>query len=435
MPSLPMPTVDREQALTRWLAYQESLNPQLIDLGLARIRPVAQRLGLKAMPCPVISVAGTNGKGSTVAFVEALAAAEGLRVASYGSPYLRNYAECVRLDGQPRADAEIVAAFEAVEAQRHGVALTAFEFRTLAAIFQLCQLQPQLMVLEVGMGGRLDAVNVIDADVAVVSSIGLDHQQWLGNSLADIAREKCGIARRGCPLVCADRQAAALIAPHAATVEAVLHAPDQIADRCLQVDLGAEAWDLRLGEDNISGLPMPALLGVHQCFNAAAAIRAVQLSCERRTLSRQVIECALSSARVPGRLQMLNEHPLCVVDVAHNPAAATAVARWLQHAHADRRWHAVCAMYADKDHSGVLSAMTGIVSAWYLAALPGPRGAQAGALVDALAQLSVREQVAQRRFPNVASAWQAALAAAAPDDGIVGFGSFETVRGILLARE
>jgi dihydrofolate synthase/folylpolyglutamate synthase len=398
-----------------------------MDLQLARLRPVAQRLALVSPDCPLISVAGTNGKGSTVAFLEALGRAAGMRVGSYGSPHLLRYAECVRLDGEPRADAEIVAAFETVERARAGVPLTPFEFRTLAAIVQLTALQPDLMVLEVGLGGRLDAVNVMDADVAVITSIGLDHQQWLGAGLPAIAAEKAGIARARRPLVCADAQAAALVSAPAHAAGARLIAPG----RGLTLSAGPDAWSLAWRRWQFEDLPLPALPGAHQIRNAAAAVVAFGLTGHAlATPSRALLCRALAEVRLAGRLQRLPGPDWRVVDVAHNPQAATALGQWLMALRPRRRWRAVVGVYRDKDLSGILQPLTPQVCHWHLAPLAPPRGASAAQLAAALDE--VAPAASASRHASVEEAWAAAEAAASTDDGVLALGSFETVRRVLL---
>jgi dihydrofolate synthase/folylpolyglutamate synthase len=346
-------------------------------------------------------------------------------VAAYGSPHLEHYSDCVRVGAQPCREAAIIEAFEAVEAVRGDIPLTAFEFRTLAAIHQLRAHRPGLMVLEVGLGGRLDAVNVLDADVAVVSSIALDHQEWLGDSLESVAAEKCGIARSGRPLVCPDAASLAFVRPHAEALGARLIGPGA----GMTMRAGDAGWHLELPGRRLGPLPLPALAGGHQLANAAGAVCAFALAVGEAALDEQAVARAMERVRLKGRLQQLASHPLTVVDVAHNPHACQALASWLAQAPAVSRWRAVCGMYRDKDAEGALAALAPRVGGWYLADLPPPRGGPSARLARALAGRADPAQVFE--FRDVEQAWRAARTAAEPDSGLLAFGSFETVRRIL----
>ena len=421
-----MSAARQHRTLEDWLQFQQGLNPQWIDLSLERLVPIAQTLSLRAPRTRVISIAGTNGKGSTLAFIEAIALAHGLRVGSYSSPYLLAYNECVRIDAKPSANAALIEAFEQIESVRDGVALTAFEYRTLAALWQIAAAEPAITVLEVGMGGRLDAVNVIDADVAVVTSIGLDHQQWLGASLASIAREKCGIARRGRPLVCADAAAAKLLQSPARTIGATLLSPDD----GLRVVRSGRGFAIEIEDECYGPFPVPTMCGEHQISNAACAVAAFVLARAAPSLDSNAVARALG-AQAPGRLQSIAGHSNAWVDVAHNAHATVALARWMRAQTNVRRWHAVCAMYADKDVAGALGSMLSIVEQWYLASLPPPRGASAAHLAQALSRLSVAPQHCQQ-FDSVSEAWRHVRDARTAGDGVIVFGSFETARAVIM---
>lgn len=407
-----------------WLAWQERLNPRLVDLGLDRVRPVAARMRLDLASAPLITVAGTNGKGSTVACLEALALAHGLKPACYVSPWLLRYNESVRVGGVAVGDAALVAAFQRVEAARQGVALTAFEYRTLAAASIIAEAAPDLAILEVGLGGRLDAVNLFDADVAVITSIGLDHRDWLGDTLDAVAREKAGILRRGRPVVCADGDAGALLAPLAAAAGARL----VLAGRDYRFGASQRGWWLQLPERRFDALPPPALDGGHQRANAAGAVAAFGLA--RGTVPDAAgVAAALRAVHERGRLERLPGSPERRVDVAHNPQAAGALARWLAERPARGRVLAVCGMFADKDMAGTLALLAPWVHGWHLAPLSPPRGAGVDALACALTQAAPAARAL--RFADVESAWSAACAAAEGDDLVLAFGSFETARRVL----
>jgi dihydrofolate synthase/folylpolyglutamate synthase len=391
-------------------------------------------MGLAQLGMPLITVAGTNGKGSTVAFLEALALSFGVVPACYQSPWLLRYNESVRVAGRDVGDRVLTDAFRRVEAARADVALTAFEYRTLAAADVIRASGAGLAVLEVGLGGRLDAVNLFDASVAVITSIGLDHREWLGDTLESVAREKAGILRPGRALVCADADSTPLLAPLAAAAGAV----PWLGGREVRITAQQAAWSLHWGERALHGLPAPALAGQHQYINAAAAVVAFDLSAVADCVADPApVARALTAAGVRGRLERLPPRPGLPerrVDVAHNPHAAAVLARWLQQRFAGARVHAVCAMYADKDHRETLRVLAPFVSAWFLADLPPPRGATARQLRAALAALA--PAACAHGFDTVEQAWQAAVSTAAGAgtnraDLVLALGSFETARRVL----
>ncbi|RPE77286.1 bifunctional tetrahydrofolate synthase/dihydrofolate synthase [Vulcaniibacterium tengchongense] len=423
------------RTLADWLAYIERLHPQSIDMGLERIRAVALRLGLGRPATRVITVGGTNGKGSTVAFVEAIARAAGWKVGAYTSPHLLAYNERVRIDGAEVDDAALVAAFEAVEAARTGagaadaVPLTYFEYGTLAALWLFERAGLDLAVLEVGLGGRLDATNLVDADVAVITTVDLDHQDWLGEDREAIGAEKAGIARPWKPLVLGDDDPPSSVLRHAYAIGASAWRIgndffcEPVADAA-----GAQRWRWREVGYQIE-LPMPRLLAPAQLRNAAVAIAAL------RALDAALPEPAYAEgvlrAHVRGRLQRFERDGVeVVVDVGHNPQAARELAAWLRAAPARGEVHAVYAALADKDAAGVVEALAGEVAHWHLAGLEdaGPRG-QA---VDVFAQrLTLTAAATGARHADVAQALQAACARARPGDRVLAFGSFHTAAAAL----
>ncbi|MFA4672852.1 bifunctional tetrahydrofolate synthase/dihydrofolate synthase [Xanthomonas perforans] len=420
-------------SLSAWLAYIEQQHPSAIAMGLERVRAVAARLQLAAPATHVIVVGGTNGKGSTVAFIEAIGRAAGWKVGAYTSPHLLRYNERVRIDGEEASDAQLVDAFAAVEAARGDTALTYFEFGTLAALWLFQQSALELAVLEIGLGGRLDAVNIVDSDVAVITTVDLDHTDWLGEDREAIGAEKAGIIRAWKPVVLGE------IDPP----PSVLRRAYQLGANAIRAgsDYFFEPIDTRHAESPQSDaprwrwrdvavtleLPMPALRAPVQLANAAAAIAALQ------ALPVEVPDAAwaqgIGNAQVAGRLQRLEVNGVQVLlDVGHNPQAARALAAALgTQAHAGRTY-AIYAALADKDVLGVVEAVAGQIDHWALAGLEGARGQSAQAL-HARLQGSAAAQAPCHR--DVASAVRAVLDRASPGDRVLVFGSFHTVADAL----
>ena len=407
------------RTLPDWLAFIERQHPNAIAMGLERVRDVAARMGL-GKPAPhVVTVAGTNGKGSTVAFVEAIARAQGLRVGAYTSPHLLRYNERVRIDGHDVGDEALIEGFEAVEAARSGTPLTYFEYGTLCALWLFARAGLDLVVLEVGLGGRLDAVNIVDADAAILTTVGLDHQDWLGGDLEAIGFEKAGIARPFKPLVLGDDDPPASVLRRAYAIGAPAW---RIANDFFAEPVDAGHWRWReVGYEIMLPLPMQAQGAPVQLRNAAcaiAALRALDLPLEDAALARGVADAA-----VPGRLQRFERGGVeIIVDVGHNPQAAVALADWLR-AQPKRRTLAVYAALADKDAAGVVTALSDTVDGWLLAGTldAGPRGSDAGALAQRLVGTAA---AGGSRHADVTSALAAALAQAAPDGLVLAFGSF-----------
>ncbi len=381
------------------------------------------------LACPVITVTGTNGKGSTSALIASILAAAGHRTGLYTSPHLVAYNERVRIDGVAATDDALVASFNAVEDARAGVPLTYFEYGTLAALWLFARANLAAAVLEVGLGGRLDAVNVIDADVAVVTSIDLDHQDYLGPTREDVAREKAGIFRAGRPAVCGEPNPPATLVAHAR----VLGAPLLLIGRDYGFTAGEGQWDYRGPGSDRHGLPPPALRGAVQLANAATAITALDCLRGRLHVSAGALRTGLVSVELAGRLQVLPGRPTVVLDVAHNPQAARVLATALGAMGFAPRTFAVCGMLADKDIAGVVAATRARVDVWHVATLPGPRGAGAATLRAALERAGVAD-TAIRSFDEVASAYAAARSEALETDRIIVFGSFLTVAAVLAAQ-
>jgi len=404
------------RTLAEWLAWQERLHPREIDLGLERVRAVLAAMGLERPCCRVITVGGTNGKGSCVATLEALALAAGLRVGAYTSPHLLRYNERIRIHGREVDDVELVDAFEAVEAGRGATSLSYFEFGTVAALEIFRRRGLELAVLEVGLGGRLDAVNALDPDIAVVTSVGLDHVEWLGPDRESIGREKGGIFRPGRPAVIGDRDPPMTLL-RAAGTDAL-----RIGEDFDWSEDGA-GWRWRNRRFELPGLPRgplgaPALLDNAAC--AIAAFDALQpLEGESRLLRR-----ALPRIELRGRLQRIPGEIEWWLDVAHNPDGAAVLAGALAAAPTSGRTFAVIGMLADKDVAAVASALDPCVDRWFVATLPESRGLEAAALAQRIAP-RVRGSINESASP--AAACESAHSAARPGDRIVVCGSFHTV--------
>jgi len=418
----PAPT---PRTLADWLAYIERQHPKSIDLGLDRVREVAARMGLGAPARQVVTVAGTNGKGSTVAFIESIARAAGWKVGAYTSPHLLAYNERVRIEGVDAADDALVAAFDAVEAARGDASLTYFEYGTLSALWLFQRSDLDLAVLEVGLGGRLDAANLVDADVAVITTVDLDHQDWLGDDREAIGREKAGIARAGRPLVLGedDPPSSVLGRAYAIGASAIRAGCDFFFE-----PLEGDRWQWREVGYEID-LPTPRLAAPAQLRNAATAIAAL------RALAEEIPEAAyaqgVADARLPARLQRFTRDGVEIfVDVAHNPQAARELAAWLQRTPATGRTIAVFAALGDKDITGIVAAVADGIDAWFVGGLAdaGPRGM---AVADFVARLAGTTCAGATPAADVATAIATACAQARLGDRIVVFGSFYTAAAAL----
>lgn len=418
--------------LADWLGYLETLHPKAIALGLDRVAAVASRLQL-ALSCPVITVTGTNGKGSICAYMDAILRAGGYRVGLYTSPHLLRYNERVRIAGVEVDDAAMTAAFAAVERVREGVALTYFEFGTLAALWLFARATLDALILEVGLGGRLDAVNVIDADVAVISSIGIDHVDYLGGTRESIGFEKAGILRPGRPGVCADPDPPRSLLAHAQAIAAPLLRLG--ADFGYVVDGKQWQYWVRRGEEIVrrQGLPLPALRGAIQVRNAAAALTALELLSGRLAVPMGAVRDGLVNVNWPARFQVLPGRPAVILDVAHNPQAASILAANLGDMGYFPQTTAVFSMLADKDIAGVAAAMKSRIDRWLIAPSGGPRGAAASRIKDAIVLAGVDDAVID--CADVAQALALAYEQSGEADRIVVFGSFVTVASALLALE
>jgi dihydrofolate synthase / folylpolyglutamate synthase len=420
------------RTLAEWLSYQERTHPREIELGLDRVRAVWEAMGAPRPAPIVITVGGTNGKGSTVAFLEGMLRAAGYRVGCYTSPHLLRYNERVRIEGEDASDEALVASFERIETARGAIPQTYFEFGTLAAIDLMSRGRLEVAVIEVGLGGRLDAVNIIDADVAVITTIDLDHQDWLGGDRDSIGREKAGIARAGRPAIVGEHR------PPAGLLDAlgVIGADIMASGSAFSATgvAGEGGWRWSHSDGTVFDLPRPRLDAPVQIDNAASAIAALHALGPRVDVPADAIRRALAGVRVPGRLQRIAEHPLTLVDVGHNPQAARALAAWLDGTPRRGKLRAVYGALADKDVGGVIEALVDRVDHWYLAGLERdtPRGLPSAALAATLA--AVRPAADGQCFEDVTSAWQAARAEAGDDDVLLLFGSFFVAAAALSHR-
>jgi len=416
-----------DRDLAAWLDHAERLHPRSIDLSLERVSVVLARLALERPPFAVITVGGTNGKGSCVAFLEAMLAASGRRVGAYTSPHLVRYTERVRLDGREIDEHALAAAFARVEAVRDGQTLTYFEFGTVAALEAFRAAGAEVAVLEVGLGGRFDAVNAVEPLGAVVTSVALDHQELLGADREAIGREKAGILRAGRPAVCGD------LDPPLSLVEQAraLGAPLLRLGHEVRWQGAAEGWEVAVGARTLRGLPLPALAGGFQRRNAACAIALLVALEHELPVDERAIRAGLTQARNPGRLErrQLDDGIELVLDVAHNPAAAAELARALHDGDRGRSF-AVIGVLADKDAAGIAGALHGAIDGWFAAGLAGPRGRSGEDLARILRSSDCSPVTAHA---DVATAFAAARAAARAGDRIVVLGSFHTVGAMMAA--
>jgi dihydrofolate synthase/folylpolyglutamate synthase len=402
--------------LADWLHYLEQLHPRTIELGLERVNAVAQTLSLKPFPYPVITVAGTNGKGSCVCFLETILRAAGYRVGAYTSPHLLRFNERIRINGEEIDDASLCEAFQKIESSRTHISLTFFEFTTLAALLIFRQASLDILILEVGLGGRLDAVNWIDADIAVITTIDLDHTDWLGHDRETIGREKAGILRPGKPAVFGDTTPVHSIQQIAHQLSSKLH--------CLNRDFYYEptpnGWHWHSLHKIRRNLPPLHL----EMQNAASALMVLSLLQTQLPISETAIQQGLQQAKLPGRWQRLLLPITCIADVAHNPHAARWLARRLQQAPCRGRTLAVVGMLADKDIKNTLAPLVDSIDAWYVGSLNVPRGASAQILAETLRLLTNKICY---NYSSIELALQQAINTCEINDRILIFGSFHTV--------
>ena len=414
------------QTLDDWLAHCERLHPKHIELGLERVRAVAERMALR-FDCPVFTVAGTNGKGSTCAMLEAILQQAGFRTGVYTSPHLVRFEERCRIRGEAVDASELIAACARVEGARGDIALTYFEFTTLAILAVLARAGLDAVVLEVGLGGRLDAVNLIDADCAIITSVDIDHAELLGDTREQIGLEKAGILRTGRPAIVSDPMPPQSVIDRAQAIGADLW----LAGRDFNYSGDKQQWAWAGRGRRYAGLAYPALRGANQLLNAAGVLAALEAMRARLPVTAQAVRLGLALVELPGRFQVVPGQPALVLDVAHNPHSVAALALNLDAMGFFPTTHAVFGAMADKDLAAMLTRMDPVIDRWYFTDLPLPRAASGAALQAAWQAVSRRRDAAAQAFATPQQALQAAAASATPADRIVVFGSFHTVGGVL----
>ena len=416
--------------LNEWLAHCERLHPKSIDMGLGRVKAVADRMGL-AFDCPVITVAGTNGKGSTCAMLEAIYLEAGYRTGVYTSPHLVDFEERCRVRGDLVNAADLIAYFARVEGARvqndDEISLTYFEFTTLAILQLLADAKLDVVILEVGLGGRLDAVNILDADCAVITSIDLDHMELLGNTRDAIGYEKAGIMRAGKPVVVSDPVPPQSVLDHAAAVGADLWC----FGRDFNFSGDKQQWGWAGRGRRYAGLAYPALRGANQLVNASGVLAALSALRDRLPVTAQAVRNGFSMVELPGRFQIIPGQPTLVLDVAHNPHSVAALTENLDAMGFYACTHAVFGAMADKDVVPMLARVAPLIDKWYFTDLPTARAATGEALLAKAKLMNTRQEVVASSYKSPELALQAAIEAADPTDRIVVFGSFYTVGGIL----
>jgi dihydrofolate synthase / folylpolyglutamate synthase len=416
--------VARFSQLADWLAWQEHCHWPKVDPGLGRISTVLGRMGLDQPPYLVVTIGGTNGKGSTVALLEAMLLAAGYRVGSYTSPHLLRYNERIRVQGEPAADEVICQSFARIDTCRHDVSLTYFEFGTLAAVDIFQQAALDIALLEVGLGGRLDAVNALNADVAVIATVDIDHVNWLGPDRESIGLEKAGIFRPQHPAVYGDLQPPLSLVSHAKRLATPLY---QLG-KDFHYRVADENWYWWSSSTEYTDLPWPRLGGYHQYQNAATALMVLKLIAERLPVTMLAIQQGLTSVYLPGRFQRLTGEVERVFDVAHNPQGSQILAQALAQTPCYGRTYAVLGMLKDKDVAGVVANLRSVVDRWYLGGLEGERGLSGEALAERMGNTAATPVSV---YPSVTEAYQGALEVSQSGDRVVAFGSFHTVEAAM----
>jgi len=415
----------RFQTLAAWLAWQEGLHVREIDLDLDRVRRVFERLDLQPPHYCVISVGGTNGKGSSVAMLDAILRAAGYQTATYTSPHLMRYNERIHVGGTAVSDAQLCAAFQRVDDAREGVSLTYFEFGTLAALDIFARGDLDVAVLEVGLGGRLDAVNLVAADAALIAAIGIDHVEWLGPDREAIAREKAGIFRPGRAAICSDREAPGTLVGYADRIGAPLHQLGREYD----FEIQNPGWEWRSRSRTIHALPWPSLRGDYQVQNAAGVLMALEVLSARIPVTVDAMRQGLSQVRLAGRFQVVPGPLEYVLDVAHNPQAAGVLGATLRRLPAKGETHAIIGMLKDKDSAGIFAELADLVEHWHLVRLPGVRGSSGRRLALALNPFAAANRIAVHE--DIDAAFAAVSGCAKRGDRVLVTGSFLTVAGVM----
>ncbi len=416
----------RFTTLDDWLSWQQALHPTTIDLKLERIAAVWQRLRPEPPRHTVITIGGTNGKGSCVALLDNILRAANYRVGAFTSPHLLRYNERICIDGREADDGAICQAFTRIDAARGTDSLTYFEFGTLAALDLFQAADVDVAIMEVGLGGRLDAVNIVDADAALVVSVDIDHTYWLGTERESIGYEKAGIFRPACPAICADPQPPHRLIEHARRIGAVL----LCVGNDYQFAHNSKTWHWRSNDVRIDDLPHPALIGTHQIGNAAAVLMVLHSLKSRLPVSLDAIHTGLKQAQPPGRFQVIPGTVAWILDVAHNPHAATLLAENLKNLPCTGQTHAIIGLMADKDTDSIITSLNPVIDIWCATTTVGARGRNAADLVKRLHAINAKAIA----IDNLIVACHATRAAARPGDRIVVLGSFHTVAPVLAAQ-
>ncbi|WP_299135764.1 bifunctional tetrahydrofolate synthase/dihydrofolate synthase [uncultured Vibrio sp.] len=408
------PIPQATSSLEMWLDYLSNIHTSAIDLGLDRVQAVASKANLTKPAQHVITVAGTNGKGSTCALMEAILLDAGYSVGVYSSPHLIRYNERVRINGQDLSDEKMVQSFDFIEKERGEISLSFFEYGTLAALRAFQSEAVDVVLLEVGLGGRLDATNIVDHDVSVITSLAVDHVDWLGDDINVIGFEKAGIYRSGKPAICGQPKPPATVAAHADDIKAEFY---QVGIQ-YTYDVDGDTWNWRSGAFQLESLPIPSL----PLPNAATALMALGTS--ELSISDVNVVNGMKNAQLPGRMQQINDQPVIVLDVAHNPHSAEYFAQQVTKQYAGKNLHVVVAMLHDKDIPATLEVLAPITTHWYPASLQGPRAATAAELCKSLPR-------GVKQYSNPVAAFEAALASVQGDDVVLVVGSFHTVGEVL----
>ncbi|MEJ2609942.1 MAG: bifunctional tetrahydrofolate synthase/dihydrofolate synthase [Candidatus Thiodiazotropha sp.] len=408
----------RFKNLDQWLNWQITLHPKEIDLGLARVAGVWSRLKQTGLNSPVVTVAGTNGKGSSVAMLERIYLQAGYRVGAYTSPHLLRYNERIRVNGEAVSDSQLCQAFDMIDRAREQTALTYFEFATLAALLLFAEACLDLIILEVGLGGRLDAVNIIDADVALITTIDLDHTDWLGDNRELIGLEKAGIMRSNRPVVLADRDMPESVLTYAGELAAKVY----LANRDFHAHLAGTSWSWSLTNGPPRALPLPKLSGEAQLTNASAVMMVCELLQSKLQVNTEQLAEGLRQATLPGRLQLIRGSPTLLLDVAHNSQSVALMKHTLDQLDWPGEVYALFGLLQDKDAAAIVNILQPVVDHWFLLDLPGSRGQKAEQLVAKLYQAGV--EVLVPCFQDFSSAFQAVRSAVQPQDLVLIFGSF-----------
>lgn len=424
-----------QKPLTRdeWLALLETRHPKAIDMGLDRVSQVKNNLGLH-FDCPVITVGGTNGKGSTCAMLESIYLHAGYHVGMYTSPHLIDFNERARVNGEFVSNDALVAAFEQVEAARKEISLTYFEFTTLAIMKVFADAKLDIVILEVGLGGRLDAVNILDADVAIVTSVDLDHMEYLGDTREKIGFEKAGIFRKDKTAICGDPLPPQTLVDHANQIGADLW----LVGRDFNFQGDKQQWAYGGRAQRRNALAYPGLRGANQLLNASAALAAVEALKDKLPVGAQEVRSGLATVELPGRFQVIPGKPVIILDVAHNPHAAAVLDNNLDNMGYFPYTYAVFGAMKDKDIDGVIAKVRHHIDHWCVTDLPTPRAASAAQIKEKLDAAGINSQQDDHsvvEFHTPADALKNALSRASENDRIVVFGSFVTVAGVIAARK